>query len=508
MTSSALNASRRRREIENVAADGVDLLVVGGGITGTGVALDAATRGLTVALIESEDLAFGTSRWSSKLVHGGLRYLATGDLGTAKESAQERHLLMTAIAPHLVRSLPQLLPFAPGVTMRQRALGSIGMGLGDLLRMRAGTSRAVLPRPRLISSAAAQRLAPALSPERLRGGMLSSDGQLIDDARLVTAVARTAAAHGAQILTRVRARTLRSDGAAVEDALTGARWEIRAKAVVNATGVWAGTLDDGIRIRPSRGTHLILDSHLLGSPTAALTVPHPGSISRYVFALPQQLGRVTVGLTDEDAPGPIPLIPHPSEEEIAFLLTTLNGVLRVPVRREQVLGAFAGLRPLVDTGERSTSDISRRHLVALSDGGFVNVLGGKLTTYRRMAEEAVDLACRTARLDVSSSRTAATPLVGAETAVGDTVSASLRARYGAEAGRVLRDARIAHPDQPIADGIDVLRAEVEFAVREEGALTADDVLDRRTRIGLVDEDRRHSADAVAEIVSATLSDLD
>jgi len=487
------------------AEDRVDLLVVGGGITGVGVALDAASRGLSVTLIEAEDLAFGTSRFSSKLVHGGLRYLATGDVATARESAIERHLLMTRIAPHLIRPMAQLLPFSPAVTPKQRLTGAVGFALGDLLRLRARTPHAVLPAPRPITARTAARLTPALQTERLRGAVLAADGQLVDDARLVVAVARTAASLRARILTRVRALALHADGAHVEDALSGERFEIRARAVVNATGVWAGELDDTIRVRPSRGTHLVLDAAVLGDPSAALTVPHPGSISRFVFAMPQQLGRVVVGLTDEDAPGPVPRTAVPTEPEIAFLLDVLNRALRTPIRRDQVRGAYAGLRPLVDTGGASTADISRRHLVAVSAGGFVNVLGGKLTTYRRMAEDAVDRAVALADLPAGPCRTATLPLVGA-LAPPSRPRSDLHWRYGAEAGLVLARARCADPRERIAPGIDVTRAEIEFAVRAEGALSADDVLDRRTRIGLVDDDRALAHDAVSTLLAETLTD--
>ncbi|MFJ4164148.1 FAD-dependent oxidoreductase [Microbacterium sp. NPDC089698] len=501
---SRLTAARRGQELVRSAEDRVDLLVVGGGITGAGVALDAASRGLSVALIEAEDLAFGTSRFSSKLVHGGLRYLATGDVATARESAIERHLLMTRIAPHLIRPMAQLLPFSPAVTLTQRTTGAIGFALGDLLRLQVRTPQAVLPAPRFVSARTARRLAPSVQTDRLRGAVLAADGQLVDDARLVVAVARTAAAYGARILTRVRALGLRHDGAALEDTLTGQRFDIRARTVVNATGVWAGALDDSIRMRPSRGTHLVVDAAALGDPSAALTVPHPGSISRFVFALPQQLGRVIVGLTDEDAPGPVPSVATPTESEIAFLLEVLNRALRTPIRRDQVRGAYAGLRPLVDTGGASTADISRRHLVAVSEGGFVNVLGGKLTTYRRMAEDAVDRAVALANLSATPCRTATLPLVGA-LASPHRPGSDLDWRYGAEAGLVLGRARCADPRDPIAAGIDVTRAEVEFAVRAEGALTADDVLDRRTRIGLVSDDRAHAEPAVAQLVTETLA---
>ncbi|MBC6494756.1 glycerol-3-phosphate dehydrogenase/oxidase [Microbacterium sp. 4-7] len=471
-----LNVARRAAELSLAAEQTVDLLVIGGGITGVGVALDAASRGLSVTLLEGEDLAFGTSRFSSKLVHGGLRYLATGDVATAKESAFERHLLMTRIAPHLIRSLPQLLPFTTGLTARQRAAGAVGMALGDLLRMRAGTPRRFLPPPRLVSARTAQRLFPSLAGAGLRGGMLSYDGQLIDDARLVVTVARTAASLGARVLTRVRALELRVDGATAEDVLTGERLDMRARSVVNATGVWAGSLDESITVRPSRGTHIVLDAADLGDPSSALTIPHEGSISRFVFALPQQHGRVIVGLTDEDAPGPVPRVPEPTEGEIEFLLANLNRVLTVPITRTQVRGSFAGLRPLVDTGAASTADISRRHLVSVSERGFVNVLGGKLTTYRRMAEDAVDLAVASAGLDAGVSRTASLRLT----------DSAMRAEDSGGRGHI----------SP---------ATIDFAVRAEGAMTADDVLDRRTRLGLVDDDRERQRAFVESEVAEILA---
>lgn len=481
-----LNAARRGVELERAASETADVLVIGGGITGAGVALDAASRGLSVTLIEAQDLAHGTSRFSSKLVHGGLRYLATGDVATARESAVERHLLMTTIAPHLIRPLGQLLPFVPGITLTQRTTGAVGMALGDLLRMRAGTSRRTLPPPRPVNAHRARALAPALMTRGLRGGMLSFDGQLVDDARLVATVARTAAAHGARILTRVRALSLTADGATVDDVLTGMRFELRARSVINATGAWAGTLDEGITIRPSRGTHIVLDAADLADPSVALTIPHEGSISRFVFALPQPGGRVIVGLTDEDAPGPVPDVAAPTETEIGFLLASLNRVLAEPVPRDRVLGAFAGLRPLVDTGADSTADISRRHLVTESAGGFVDVLGGKLTTYRRMAEDAVDLAARLRGLHAPPSRTASLRLVDRD---------------------VPRSGATAPASAPLADDLSLTREEVEYAVRAEGAMTADDVLDRRTRIGLVDADRARALGTVETIVAETIADL-
>lgn len=490
--SSALNAARRAREFAALGESDrpVDVLVIGGGVTGAGVALDAASRGLSVVLVETHDLAFGTSRWSSKLVHGGLRYLASGDVAVARESAIERHRLMTTIAPHLVSALPQLLPFVPAVSAKQRAITRIGLALGDGLRRHAGTPTAVLPAPRRVRRHEALRLVPALRREGLGGGLVSSDGQLVDDARLVTTIARTAAAYGARILTKVNASAVCGDGALLTDRLTGESLRLRARAVVNATGVWASQIDPGIRLRPSRGTHIVLDAERLGHPSAALTLPHPGSTSRFVFALPQQLGRVIVGLTDDDAPGPIPDVPAPNESEIIFLLETLSRALETPLSRSEVRGAFTGLRPLIDASG-STADISRKHHVSVGETGIVSVLGGKLTTYRAMAEHAVDLACRQAGLPDRGCVTDRLPLVGAP---------------GSEA-RQPRAARISRPVEPVAPGLAVTRAAVAFAVHAEGALSADDVLDRRTRIGLVTADRERALDAVTALVEQILEDL-
>ncbi|GHH67496.1 glycerol-3-phosphate dehydrogenase/oxidase [Promicromonospora soli] len=519
MQSTALTARRRERELDELASETVDLLVVGGGVTGTGVALDAAARGLSVALVEARDLAWGTSRWSSKLAHGGLRYLATGDVGVARESARERHVLMTRTAPHLVRALPQVLPLTPGVGRRKSITVSIGLGLGDLLRRDAGTSSLVLPAPRLARAGEAARLAPAVSREHLHGAWIAHDGQLVDDARLVVALARTAAGRGAKILTRVRATELRADGATLEDALTGAGLTVRARVVVNATGVWAGTVDPSVRLRPSRGTHVVVPAARLGDPAGALMVPVPGAGSRYVFALPAQLGRVVIGLTDEEAPGPVPDVPVPTQPEIDFLLRTVSLVLDRPLLPEDVVGAFAGLRPLVDSvgaGARGvTSDVSRRHLVNVSTStGAVNVLGGKLTTYRAMAEDAVDLAVKHAGLTAGPCWTADLPLVGAPPLLGapSTSGGPLAARYGTEAAQVLAAATLPGAASAVGQGIentghlDITRAEIEWAVTHEGALDADDVLDRRTRIGLVPADRAAVGAVVEELVGEVLGE--
>lgn len=498
----ALNAARRSADLAALAQSGpIDVLVIGGGITGAGIALDAASRGLSVALVEKHDLAFGTSRWSSKLAHGGLRYLASGNIGIARRSSAERGILMTRTAPHLVRALPQLVPLLPMMKRSQRALVSFGFRAGDVLRALAGTSSSVLPRPRRISAGAAVAMAPTLRRDGLDGALLAYDGQLIDDARLVIAVARTAARHGARILQRVSASAATGTSVRLTDELTGESFDLAARAVINATGVWAAQVDPAIRLRPSRGTHLVLDAATFGNPTAALTIPIPGETNRFIFALPAQLGRVYLGLTDEEAPGPIPDEPEPTADEVRFLLDTVNTALATPLTTADVTGAYAGLRPLIDAGEGRTSDLSRDHAVLESDSGMFSVVGGKLTEYRLMAQDVLDRAVAARGLIAGPCRTADLPLVGASVVRSD-LPASLIARYGAEAPDVVATARCADPLQAVAEGIDVTRAEFEFAVTHEGALDAGDILDRRTRIGLVETDRERALPAAQEALAA------
>nr|BFE81430.1 hypothetical protein GCM10020093_040310 [Planobispora longispora] len=269
------------------------MLVVGLGATGAGAALDAASRGLSVAAIDACDLAFGTSRWSSKMIHGGLRYLAKGQVGVAYESAVERGVLLRRTAPHLVRAQPYLLPLTPAVSSAQAATVMAGYRLGDGLRIAAGTPHRLLPGPSRISASRALELAAPLSPHGLRGALLSWDGRLIDDARLVVALARTAAAHGARILTRCRALELGGREARVRDELTGETFTIRARAVINAAGVWAAGLDPAIRLRPSRGTHLVLRPETLPGLRAGLHVPIPGESNRFALVLPRPTGGST-----------------------------------------------------------------------------------------------------------------------------------------------------------------------------------------------------------------------
>jgi glycerol-3-phosphate dehydrogenase len=502
--STALNAARRSADWAALAKDPqVDVLVVGGGVTGTGVALDAASRGLSVVLVERHDLAFGTSRWSSKLVHGGLRYLASGQVGVAYESATERGLLLRYTAPHLVHPMPQVVPIFTDTPRSANAIVRTGTALGDVLRTTARTSARELPRSRRIPAGEAIRLVPALRRNGLRGAILSWDGQLTDDARLVVAIARTAAGRGARVITRCAAENLEGSGATLRDTRTGDSIRLKARAVVNATGVWAAQNVPDVALRPSRGTHLVLPDTAFGGLRAALTVPVPAERNRYVLALPQVDGRVFVGLTDEPVDGPIPEVPEPTEQERTFLLKTVNNALDRSVRPEDVLGAYAGLRPLLDSGAGRTADLSRRHAVVVGATGVITVVGGKLTTYRRMAQDTVDAVVRASGLAAGPCRTTRLPLVGAAPRARLEALREPRRlvdRYGTEAATVLAIAE----SEPVGDGLSTTMAEFLFAVRYEGAMTTGDLLDRRTRIGLVAADRSRAEEAAERALKAAV----
>ncbi|MGY1635360.1 glycerol-3-phosphate dehydrogenase/oxidase [Geodermatophilus sp. SYSU D00742] len=498
-----LSASRRATDLDAVAGGSVDVVVVGGGVTGTGVALDAAARGLSVALLERTDLAAGTSRWSSKLVHGGLRYLAHGELALARESARERAVLMGATAPHLVHPLAFLVPDVAGRGVS--ALAGLGGRLGDAVRASVPGGRRSLPGTCRVDAAEVARLTPGVRGRR--GGLVFWDGRLSDDARLVVALARTAAECGARVLTGAAVRAV--DGADVHvETDDGEALSLRAGVVVNATGVWAQRLAPGVRLVPSRGSHLVVPAARLGSPSAALTVPLTGSRSRYVFALPQPGGLVYLGLTDEPVPGPVgDEDPVPGDAEVTQLLETVNEVLAEPLTRADVVGAYAGLRPLVlptsaGTGPGdATADLSRRHLLRW-DGPVLTLVGGKLTTYRAMAEQAVDaVVTRLGRGDRRSC-TARLPLVGAAPRRAlERVEAPRRlvARYGTEAPVVA-----GLGDEPVVEGRPETVGELRFAVRAEGARTVADLLDRRVRIGLVPADRERAVPVAARVLAEEL----
>jgi glycerol-3-phosphate dehydrogenase len=502
----------------------VDVVVIGLGITGAGVALDAVTRGLSVLAVDAHDLAFGTSRWSSKLVHGGLRYLAAGQVGVAHESAVERGILMEVTAPHLTHAMATLIPLNDAVSKVQAGVIRGGLLGGDLLRRGARTSKDTLPRPRQVSATEALQMAPPLRKAGLRGAMLGWDGQLEDDARLVATVARTAASYGAHV--RTHARVLSATGTSVtlrdetRSSGGGADVEVTARTVVNATGVWAADLVDEIRLRPSRGTHLVLRAASMPGLRAAVFAPVPGETNRFVLVLPQPDGTAYVGLTDEPADGPVPDVPQPTEPEIGFLLDVVSAAFEQPLHRSDVVGAYAGLRPLLEAGpgsdDQSTADLSRKHATLVSRTGVVTIVGGKLTTYRRMAEDAVDAAVEHAGIDAGECRTRALPLLGAAdrvTLAGLEQPARLVRKYGTDAGLVLETARSATglPDDellaPLADGIPVTLAELFFGVTHEGAADVDDLLDRRTRIGLIPADRALAVPAAERALALAAAPL-
>ena len=489
---SHFNAAGRAETLHKLASEPYDVLVIGGGVTGAGVALDAASRGLKTALIEHHDLAAGTSRWSSKLVHGGLRYLAKGDVGVAWESASERAALMTTIAPHLCRPAAFVVPLDAVTSNAMGGLTGAGTLVGDLLRAASQTPRQLLPPPHLISAQDALLHVPALQPEHLRGAVLYWDGQLEDDARLVLNLAATAHAFGADVLTRCAASDVQADRVTLTDRLSGQSFTARGQ-VVNATGVWAAEHEEALSITPSRGSHLVVRSETLGMPRAVFTAPVPGHFGRYVFGMPQPDGLTFIGLTDEAAPGVDGVQPPVPPEDEAFLLDTVNQVLRVPLTSADVVGRFAGLRPLatLKAASGATADISRRHLLLAEEGRPVTIAGGKLTTYRRMAEDAVDAVCR--RLGRGGTcRTRQIPLVGAASAeVLREVAAPPRLvrRYGTAAPQVWALTRQAPwLAAPVAPSCPTIGAEFAYGVLAEGALDAEDLLERRTRVSMVDAD--------------------
>lgn len=476
----------------------VDVLVIGLGVSGAGVVLDATSRGLSVLGVDAHDVAFGTSRFSSKLAHGGLRYLASLQVGIAYESAVERNVLIQQTAPHLVRPMPFLLPEFADTSRSKRLVNRAGIRAGDLLRIAAGTPSSVLPPPRRISVVEARRLVPALRTKGLRGALLGWDTQLEDDARLVVNIARTAANLGAHVRTRSRVIAATGREVTLRDELTGETRTVRARSVINAAGVWAASLVDGVKLRPSRGTHLVLRGEALPGLAACLNARIPGTSNSYVLALPQPDGNIYVGLTDVPLEGPIPDVAEATDEDIDFLLRSLSGTLSKTLTRSDVVGAFAGVRPLLDTADGATADLSRRHAVSVSSTGVVTVVGGKLTTYRRMAQDAVDTAIRVAGLTAEACRTRRLPLLGAAPwSELDKLPDHPRLvrRFGTDAALVLETARAVtglsaeELGAPLGKDIPVTLAELVFGVTHEGAHDVDDLLDRRTRIGLVPEDR-------------------
>jgi glycerol-3-phosphate dehydrogenase len=523
-----LGPPRRGADLRRLGRERFDVLVIGGGVTGAGAALDAACRGLSVALVEARDLAAGTSSRSSKLVHGGLRYLEQAEFGLVREALTERGLLARRLAPHLVRPVPILLPLPAGplpVRAARRAWYGAGVALYDAFAGLVGPARA-MPQHRHLSRGEARRIFPGLRPDALAGAIRYSDGQ-VDDARLVVTLARTAASLGAAVVTSARAvgllrRAREVTGARVRDLESGEEIEVRARTVVAATGVWSdditGMLPDarpGLRVRASKGVHLVVPrSAIIGD--AGLILRTPPSV---LFVLPWG-GHWIIGTTDTEW-SLDRAHPAASAHDIGYLLTQVNRVLARPLAVADIQGVYAGLRPLLAGEDEATSALSREHAVTEPMLGLFLVAGGKLTTYRVMAADVVDRAVRRLRRPVPRSATAQLPLLGADgyaAAWRDRTSLAHRhgvpvgvvehllERYGGVATEVLAvvdtERRLA---QPLAGAPEYVAAEVVHGVRAEAALHLEDVLTRRTRISIETPHRgEESARAAAELMAAEL----
>ena len=513
----------RADEVADATADVLDVLVVGAGATGAGVALDAASRGLRVAVVDKGDLASGTSSKSSKLIHGGLRYLENYELGLVHESVVERQLLQE-LAPHLVRPMDFLYPLFPD-TAKLRLIG-LGMTTYDVL---AGFRN--VRRHQRVSSAEAIRLAPALERSGLLRAFLYGDCAT-DDARLVLAVAQAARRFGATVLTYTEARQLTFDaagrvsGATVHDALTGEAYDVRARHVVNATGVWVDRLmaqdEPGrpVAVQPSKGTHLVVPAERMPLANASILLPSRQGDGRSMFAI--AWGRQTIlGTTDTAYDGGLDDLTV-TEGDVDYILGAANAVFRSDLDVADVVGAWVGTRPLLRRPGKtsaSPSDMSRRHSIIEGANGLLTITGGKLTTYRRMAKDVVDrlaardgrhTRCRTDEIPLGATRSyddAVADAVRAAHAVGlDAETAELAVRqHGDAAAAVLALATQPGLDQRLSPAAAHLAAEVVHAARHEGAATLDDVLSRRTRLSLRARDAAlPTARLSAELLAAEL----
>ncbi len=512
--------ARRAADVETLASETWDVVIVGGGIVGTGALLDAVSRGMRAALIEQEDIASGTSSRSSRLIHGGLRYLEQFRFGLVRQALAERSRLLT-LAPHLVRLEPLLFPIY-GIPFLSKAFYDAGLTLYDILGARHDGGW-----HRRLSRAATLELAPTLRQEGLQGGLVYHDG-VEDDARYTLAVARTAQAADALVVTRVRATGLRSDprSGVIEallatDLLTGADVAISTRAVVDATGVWAAEPEHpfgsgSTRILPSRGAHLVVPRERIPNQVG-LTIRVPGKI---VFLVPWP-DHWLIGTTDAPFEGSAE---HPAaaEWEIQHLLDTVNATMDVDLTRADVVGTYAGLRPLIAPSDGSTVKASREHRVTVESNGVVRIGGGKYTTYRIMARDVID-GVLGGDAKARPSQTADWRLVGAAdadaraqlvaelmtipamSALGADVAVRLVARHGTEAPGVVALGADLGLLRPLVPGRVFLEAEVAWAVRHESALSLDDGLARRTRLAQELPDRGSAvASRVAEIMGAEL----
>lgn len=522
MRSSILSPEYRRDAVASLRARHFDILVIGGGVVGCGVALDAATRGLSVGLVESRDFGSGTSSRSSKLLHGGLRYLEMLDFGLVAEALSERGLIADTLAPHLVRSIPFIYP------LRHRGwerlyIGS-GVGLYDAMASLSG-NRGGIPWHRHLSRRRLRSISPALRTDTLAGALMYHDAQ-VDDARHTLAVARTAAAYGAVVTTGTEVTALRRTG----DAVTGATVidttdhsaiEVSADCVVNATGVWSNDVsalagcDSDPQVRMSKGVHLVVPRDCIDSDSGLILRTEKSVL----FVIPWQQHWI-IGTTDTEW---TLRKEHPAATaaDIDYLLSRVNAVLRTPIDRGDIVGVFAGLRPLVRGDSNSTAKTSREHAVSHPISGLVSIVGGKYTTYRVMAKDALDEALADIRSSAGACCTATVPLVGApgyramvnareriaaEFGLSTDAVANLLGRYGSETTDVLapciNDPSLA---APIEGAPGYLRAEALYAATTEGARHLDDILTRRTRISFEAADRgRAAASEVAAVVADVL----
>jgi glycerol-3-phosphate dehydrogenase len=509
-SSTRLGPAERSAALEALASTEHQVLVVGGGVVGAGVALDAVTRGLTTGLVEARDFGSGTSSRSSKLIHGGLRYLEQLNFSLVREALSERSILLQRLAPHLVRPVSFLFPLDHYGW--ERAYVGSGVTAYDLLGFSMGQARG-LPGHRQLTRRAALQLAPALKRSALKGAIVYWDAQ-VDDARYVVTLLRTAAGFGAHAASRTQVTGFLREGERVTgvratDLETGAEVEIRAQQVVNATGVWTDEIQEmvggrgSINVRASKGVHLVVPRDRIHSSTGIIL----RTASSVLFVIPW--GRHWIlGTTDTDW-ALDKAHPAASRADIDYVLGQVNRVLAVPLTRDDVEGVYAGLRPLLAGESESTSKLSREHTVAHPVPGLVMIAGGKYTTYRVMARDAVDAVAHGLDGKVAPSCTDQIPLAGADgyQALWNGRHALAKSsglhvariehllhRYGSMIGEVL-ELIAADPSlgKPLAGADDYLRAEVVYAASHEGARHLDDVLARRTHASIETWDRGLSA---------------
>jgi glycerol-3-phosphate dehydrogenase len=522
MRSVALSPQAREDALDAMGAAELDVLVVGGGVVGAGSALDAATRGLSVGLVEARDFASGTSSRSSKLIHGGLRYLEMLDFRLVAEALAERGLLINTLAPHLVKPLMFLYPLK-GRGWERLYAGS-GVALYDALSIASGKSKGV-PHHRHLTRRGAREIFPSLRKDSLVGALQYGDAQ-VDDARHTMFLSRTAASYGAHVASRARVVGLlregeRVTGAEVMDLESGRRIDVRAKQVINATGVWTDDLQGLVgergqfKVRASKGIHLVVPRDRIHG-SCGLILRTEKSV---LFVIPWGRHWI-IGTTDTDW-SLDKAHPAASAADIEYLLEHVNAVLEQPLTPADVEGVYAGLRPLLSGESESTSKLSREHAVAHSVPGLVVIAGGKYTTYRVMAKDAVDAAVHGLDAKVPESVTDRIPLLGADgyTALKNSTHVLAR-RYGVHEARIqhllnrygsliheVLDLVVADPKlgEPLGGAPDYLRAEIVYAASHEGARHLDDILARRTRISIETFDRGiSSVEEAARLVAPVL----